>query len=142
MELKAKNMMATAMKYGAHEPTCTAIDACVKRIPFVSPVWYKPPSKMMKAVAEQMMMVSKNTPRDCTRPCFAGCDTFAVAAAFGTLPIPASLEKRPRRTPCIMAIPIPPPMISLMPNACSTINVIIAGISVMFNITIYKATII
>lgn len=48
----------------------------------------------------------------CTRPCFAGCETDAVAAAFGAEPIPASLENRPRLIPNIKADPANPPNIA------------------------------
>lgn len=48
----------------------------------------------------------------CTRPCFAGCETDAVAAAFGAEPIPASLENRPRLIPSIKADPANPPNIA------------------------------
>ena len=63
---------------------------------------------MMNAVAVQMIIVSTNTPSDWIRPCFTGCDTVAVAATLGTLPIPASLENSPRLTPLSSAAAMPP----------------------------------
>ena len=47
-----------------------------------------------------MTMVSVNTLRACISPCFTGWETVAVAAALGAEPIPASLENKPRLTPC------------------------------------------
>ena len=46
----------------------------------------------MNAVAEQMRSVSMKTESICTRPCFAGWETSAAAAALGAEPMPASLE--------------------------------------------------
>src|SRR5699024_7032854 len=62
-------------------------------------------SRMMKAVIEHTRIVSKYTPSACTKPCLAGCEAEAVAAAFGTEPMPASLENRPRWTPMSMIEP-------------------------------------
>ena len=47
---------------------------------------------MTKAVIVQMIIVSMNTESIWTRPCLTGCETEAVAAAFGAEPTPASLE--------------------------------------------------
>ena len=63
----------------------------------------------MKAVAEQISRVSRKTLSICTSPCFTGWDTMAEAAALGAEPTPASLEKRPRLMPYIMAEPVKPP---------------------------------
>ena len=57
---------------------------------------------MIKAVQLQMTMVSVNTLRACISPCFTGWETVAVAAALGAEPIPASLENKPRLTPCML----------------------------------------
>ena len=38
------------------------------------------------------LCMSMNTESDCTRPCLTGCETLALALAFGAEPIPASLE--------------------------------------------------
>ena len=43
------------------------------------------------------------------RPWRTGWDTVAVAAALGAVPWPASLEKRPRLVPLIIAAMMPPP---------------------------------
>ena len=51
-----------------------------------------PERSSMKAVVEQMRMVSMNTESICTSPCFTGWDTSAAAAALGAEPVPASLE--------------------------------------------------
>ena len=64
----------------------------------------------MNAVAVQMSSVSMNTDSICTRPCLAGWETDAVAAAFGAEPIPASFEYRPRFTPYMMQLPEKPPI--------------------------------
>ena len=64
------------------------------------------------AVAEQMSRVSMNTDNTCTMPCFTGWDTSAAAEALGALPIPASLENRPRFTPMTTALPAKPPKIA------------------------------
>ena len=52
-----------------------------------------------------MTMVSVNTLRACISPCFTGWETVAVAAALGAEPIPASLENKPRLTPCMIVAP-------------------------------------
>ena len=46
----------------------------------------------MNAVAEQTKSVSMYTANACTKPCLAGCETSAAAAACGPVPWPASLE--------------------------------------------------
>ena len=51
-----------------------------------------PESSSIKAVVEQMRMVSIKTDSICTKPCLTGWETSAAAAAFGADPIPASLE--------------------------------------------------
>ena len=95
---------------------------------------------MMNAVIEQTRIVSKYTPRACTKPCLAGCDAEAVAAAFGTEPIPASLENRPRCTPMSMIDPSVPPAIESMLNASVTIVAIIDGTAPMFITTTMMPT--
>ena len=98
---------------------------------------------MMNAVDVQITMVSTNTPRDCTKPCFTGCDTVAVAAAFGALPMPASFENRPRLTPFSMAAAMPPtnpPASSSIPKAPPMIILKTSPIWLMFKITITRAS--
>ena len=85
---------------------------------------------MMNAVAVQISMVSTNTPRDWMSPCLTGWDTVAVAATLGTLPMPASLENRPRLTPLSIAAampPVKPPAISASPKAPPMICLNISG---------------
>ena len=66
----------------------------------------------MKAVALQITRVSRNTDTIWAKPCFTGWVTMAAAAALGAEPTPASLEKRPRLMPCIMAEPVKPAKIA------------------------------
>ena len=86
----------------------------------------------MRAVAVHTTMVSTNTPRDCTRPCWTGWATVAVAAALGTEPSPASLENRPRLMPLSAAAVNPPARPAkawLSPKAPSTMLASAAGMA-------------
>ena len=68
---------------------------------------------------------------------------MAVAAAFGALPIPASLENSPRLTPFSMAAAMPPanpPASSSIPNAPPMIILKTSPIWLMFKITISSAS--
>ena len=56
------------------------------------------------AVIVSTMNVSMNTPTIATTPCSCGSFTLAIACACGVLPIPASLENRPRFAPCEIAV--------------------------------------
>ena len=78
-----------------------------------------------------MTMVSVNTLRACISPCFTGWETVAVAAALGAEPIPASLENKPRLTPCMIVAPSPPPTTCSIPKALEKIWPIRAGIAVI-----------
>ena len=78
----------------------------------------------MNAVAVQMSSVSMNTDSICTRPCLAGWETDAVAAAFGAEPIPASFEYRPRFTPYMMQLPEKPPITDWKSNALRKMDAI------------------
>lgn len=51
-----------------------------------------PEESTTKAVSVQITIVSMKTDSIWTRPCLAGCDTEAEAAAFGAEPTPASFE--------------------------------------------------
>ncbi|MNW56156.1 hypothetical protein D3C74_338600 [compost metagenome] len=112
-----------------HDPSWAATASCVSEAPAASVVLpgsntSGPAMRMMKAVAEHTTIVSTNTPSDWIRPCLAGCETVAVAAAFGALPMPASFENRPRLTPLSSAARIPPAVPATAwssPNAPSTI---------------------
>ena len=75
----------------------------------------------------QMSIVSMNTESVCTRPCLAGCDTLADAAAFGAEPMPASFENRPRLIPCTIIDPANPPTIDWKSNASAKMRPNTAG---------------
>ena len=131
----------TTMRNGTpHSPTCDASESCVSVMPSLSPPNSGSASRMMNAVAEQTTRVSKYTPSDWTRPCLTGWETEAVAAALGTEPMPASLEKRPRRMPCMIAAPMVAPAISRNPRAWPTMRPIMSGTSVMLMATTMRAT--
>ena len=74
------------------------------------------------AVAVHNNNVSINTDNICTSPCLTGWLTTADAAAFGAEPIPASLEYRPLRIPCIMADPAKPAKMALKSNCISVVG--------------------
>ena len=112
----------------------------VNLIPFSPIVLYSGYSKTMKPVALQIKIVSTNTPKACNKPCFTGWDTFEVAAAFGALPIPASLEYSPLLIPCNIATPIAPPTACFIPKAASMILINNAGIWIALTIKTYRAT--
>src|SRR5699024_3786098 len=92
-------------------------------------------SSTMNAVIEQTRNVSKYTPRDCTKPCLAGCETAAVAPALGAEPIPASFENRPRRTPGKITHMTPTVTQSLQTNAPKMICRNTEGTRLMFRMT-------
>ena len=81
-------------------------------------------------MAEQIRMVSMNTDSIWTSPCLTGCETAALAAAFGAEPTPASFEKSPLLIPFIMQEPVKPPKIARKSNAFEKISENICGISV------------
>ena len=75
------------------------------------------------------------TPKDWMRPWRTGWVVVAVPAALGTVPRPASLENRPRRTPLRTAATIPPATpyrAWSAPKAPQTMERRTPGISVMF----------
>ena len=86
----------------------------------------------MNAEHVQMTSVSMYTDRLCTRPCFTGCDTLAVAAAFGAEPMPASFENRPRLMPSMITEPANPPKMAWKSNAEAKITENTSGRSPMF----------
>ena len=57
-------------------------------------------------------------------------EVWAMAAALGALPSPASLLKRPRLTPCVMAMPTAPPKAESMPKASRTMRASMEGMEV------------
>ena len=94
------------------------VNACwVSCTPLAEPSSGVPLNKIMNAVQVQINKVSVNTANVCIKPCLTGCETCAVAAAFGAEPIPASLLNSPRLIPCINAIPTPPPKACSQPKA-------------------------
>ena len=95
---------------------------------------------MINAVQVQISSVSVNTASVCISPCFTGWVTFAVAAAFGADPIPASLLKSPRLMPCISAIPTPPPNACSQPKAWLTISEMTPGNWVILSNTMTNAS--
>ena len=94
----------------------------------VSPETQAPDELKANAVREQMISVSKKVPVMETSACFPGWLVFAAAATIGALPIPDSLEKRPRATPKRMVwarvAPANPPVAAVPEKACSKINTI------------------
>ena len=72
---------------------------------------------MMNAEMVHRKIVSKYTPKAWVRPCLTGCDTEAVAPAFGAEPMPPSLENMPRRTPIMTTVPSEAPANCSIPNA-------------------------
>ena len=93
----------------------------------------------MNADAEQTQRVSTKTPKAWIKPCLTGCVALAVAAAFGTLPIPASFENRPRLIPVISATPIPPPATACQSKAEVKISIKTCGNLPILTIVITKA---
>ena len=86
-----------------------------------------------------MSSVSMYTDRLCTRPCFTGCDTLAVAAAFGAEPMPASLENRPRLMPSMTTEPAKPPAMDWKLKADWKMVANTAGSSPMLVIVVHSA---
>ena len=97
-------------------------------------------NKTINPVALQISIVSTNTPNACNKPCFTGWETFEVAAAFGALPIPASLEYSPLLIPWSIATPIAPPTACFKPKAASIISINNLGIWVILTAKTNKAT--
>lgn len=97
-------------------------------------------SNTICAVQEQTTSVSQNTPRACSRPCFTGCETVAVAAALGAEPSPASLLNKPRLMPWMMVTPKPPPANCSQPNAPLIIVANTRGSSAMLKAMMPRAS--
>ena len=64
---------------------------------------------MISAVQVQTIRVSITGPIIATVPSRIGCAVLAVPWAIDSVPMPASLEKAPRRTPIKITAPIEPP---------------------------------
>ena len=129
----------TAVNITPQFPTWYLNDSCRSVIP-PSPSGISPLDKSItKAVALHINIVSTNTPKACTSPCFTGWSISAAAAAQGADPDPASLENNPLFTPCITTVPNVPPKNCFIPKACSKISLSVVGIKVIF-FTIMKIT--
>ena len=84
--------VATAINTGPNAPKVSPRALCTRVAPSISGLKPTPADRHINAVAVQIKSVSMNTESICTRPCLAGWETSAVAAALGAEPIPASLE--------------------------------------------------
>ncbi len=81
-----------------------------------------PDIRMISAVAVQMISVSIIGPTIATRPSLTGSRVRAAPCAMDSVPIPASLENAPRRTPVAITVPIAPPAAAVPLNASVMIN--------------------
>ena len=97
---------------------------------------------MITAVIEQTMIVSINGPSIATKPSLTGSVVFAAPCAIVSVPVPASLENMPRRTPIIIMLPNAPPETALPVNASLKISANTPGISAKFLERIKKAAMI
>ena len=73
--------------------------SAVKVTPCEVDVSQTPEIRIIKAVAVQIINVSKIGPVIATSPCFTGSETFATPCTRDSVPIPASFEKAPLLTP-------------------------------------------
>ena len=73
-------------------PRTVAIASLTRGAPVTPLSEPTPEDRTTNAVKVQMIIVSIKTESIWTRPCLAGCDTEAEAAAFGAEPTPASFE--------------------------------------------------
>lgn len=87
-------------------------------------------SRMLKAVQEQITIVSRNTESDWVIPLLTRCRTSAAAATLRAEPRLVSFENYPRSIPCAIAAPIPPEKATSRPNALRKICASTAGTSV------------
>ena len=77
---------------------------------------------MIIAVIEQTIIVSMNGPSIATKPSLTGSVVFAAPCAIVSVPVPASLENIPRRTPIIIMLPSAPPETAFPVKASLIIN--------------------
>ena len=140
MELKAKKRIITVMKMLVQPPSCPVSACCASSMPVRPDPCQSGERSTIIAEAVQTISVSTKTPSACTSPCFTGCDASAVAAAFGTEPMPASFEKRPRFTPVMTARPKPAPMAESKLKVLETMSFSTSGTSVMFITVTMSAT--
>ena len=138
----AKAKIAKVMKWMPTSPTALFTAICTSGMPLSAMAASGSCTQnTMTIIAEQVQMssVSMYTDRLCTRPCFTGCDTLAVAAAFGAEPMPASLENRPRLMPSITTEPAKPPAMDWKLKADSKMVANTAGSSPMLVIVVHSA---
>ena len=126
--VNANSTIATVMKIGPIHPNTLAIAFCTYGAPETTEVIGTPVDKHINAVAVHKRSVSIYTDKVCTRPCFAGCDTFAEAEAFGADPTPASFENNPLFIQYTIHDPAIPPKIDVKSKASLNINENIPGI--------------
>ena len=112
---KAKSIRAKATKREAKRAPKTVAKACMmSSLPGFTPKGISTPLQMMvRAVREQMTMVSTKTSKMPKTPCSTGPLVSAAAWAMAAEPRPASLEKALRRIPqmtvCFSRMPEPAP---------------------------------
>ena len=70
------------MKCIPKEPIWFSTAACTRGIPLSFPSISTPDNRIMKAEVVHIKSVSIHTDTICTKPCFTGWETSAVAAAF------------------------------------------------------------
>ena len=81
-------------------PSRAAKESAVRVTPLMSPPGcQRPAARMTNAVAEQTSRVSMIGPNMATKPSRIGSRVRAAPWAMASVPMPASLEKAPRRTP-------------------------------------------
>ena len=137
----AKLRTATVRKICPGVPNSLLNASAVIDTPFRSST-YTPLIKMIIAVIEQTMIVSINGPSIATKPSLTGSVVFAAPCAIVSVPVPASLENIPRRTPIIIMLPSAPPETALPVKASLIISANTPGISAIFLERIKKAAII
>ena len=94
-----------------------------------SALCHTPVSKIIRAVHVHTIKVSTTGPTIATIPSLIGSCVLAAPCAIDSVPIPASLEKAPRRTPIKITAPTEPPATASPVKASVTISRRVAGIS-------------
>ena len=74
------------------------------------PEFQKPVTITTRPVMEQITMVSMNTSKAPSRPCFTGWSVLAEACTMGEVPQPASLLYTERAKPRRIVVATPAPM--------------------------------
>ena len=124
----AKHTTEQAIKDEPQPPTCDVTAVCINGTPCILGFSGVFESKMINADVEHISIVSMQTDKTCIIPCLIGCVVSAVAAEFGALPIPASLERRPLFIPINITLPANPPDIDLKSKASLNISAKTSGI--------------